>query len=303
MINLNYPDLIKELKKDKDVLILSHYYVHGAVQDIADYVGDSYYLSQMALQSKAQTILFCGVKFMAESAKILSPSKTVLMPDEEADCPMAHMITPHEIEQVRKQYHDLAVVCYINSTSEIKALSDVCVTSANAVTIVRNLKQKNIFFVPDKNLGKYVQSQVPDKNFIFNNGFCCVHANITKEDLAKTLRDVPNAEIVAHPECTPDVLEMATFIGSTSNILDYVSRSTHTEFIICTEVGIFHQLIKNNPGKRFYISSDRQLCANMKKITLENVYKALVTLTPEINLDKDIIKKAKGSLQMMHTLA
>lgn len=303
MNNINYPDLINKLKQEKDILILSHYYVHGAVQDVADYVGDSYYLSQKALESKAQTILFCGVNFMAESAKILNPSKTILIPDEEADCPMAHMVTPYEIEKVRKQYDDLAVVCYINSTSKIKSLADVCVTSSNAINIVRNLKEKNIFFVPDKNLGQYVASQIPEKNFIFNEGFCHVHTAITKEDLENSLSSVPDAEIIAHPECTPNILEMADFIGSTSALLDYVSSSNHTKFIVCTEVGIFHQLIKNNPHKEFYISSHSQLCSNMKKITLENVYKAMNTLRPEIHLDEDIIEKARHSLQMMHTLA
>ena len=303
MNGINYLNEITQLKKEKKILILAHYYVHGAVQDIADYVGDSYYLSQIALKAKEETILFCGVNFMAESAKILNPSKTILMPAEDADCPMAHMVTPYEIKKVRQQYDDLAVVCYINSTAQIKALSDVCVTSSNAVKIVENLKEENIFFVPDKNLGQYVASQVPHKNFIFNHGFCYVHDELTKSQLKQTLLAVPDAKILAHPECAFPILELADYVGSTSGILDYAAKSTHKKFIICTEVGIFHQLVKDNPDKQFYPASDQQVCSNMKKITLENIYTSLTTLSPQVHVEKNVSQDARAALEKMHLLA
>ena len=301
--SINYLREITKLKEEKDVLILAHYYVHGDVQDVADYVGDSYYLSQIALEAKQDTILFCGVNFMAESAKILSPSKTIITPAIEADCPMAHMITPYEIEQVRAQYDDLAVVCYINSTAQIKALSDVCVTSANAVKIVQNLEEKNIFFVPDKNLGRYVASKVPSKNFIFNHGFCYVHDDLCRHHIKQMLEQIPDAKILAHPECSFAILELADYIGSTSGILDYASKSSHDKFIICTEVGIFHQLIKDNPNKQFYVASDKQVCTNMKKITLDRVYDALVSLSPEVHVDAQVSQQASAALKKMHLLA
>lgn len=303
MNNLKYTSEIQRLKQDKNALILAHYYVHGNVQDIADYVGDSYYLSQVALAAKEEVIVFCGVNFMAESAKILNPSKTIIIPVHDADCPMAHMVTPHEIQKVRKNYTDLAVVCYINSTAQIKALSDVCVTSSNAVKIVANLKEQNIFFVPDKNLGRYVASQVPNKNFIFNSGFCYVHDELTKDQLIKTQHYVPGAKVLAHPECSSPILELADFIGSTSDIINYVAKSNDQKFIICTEIGVFHQLIKDNPGKEFYPASDKQVCTSMKKITLEKVYNALVTLGPEVHVEEEISKQAHAALKNMHILA
>lgn len=302
MSPIDYVNEIKQLKKDKHVLVLAHYYVHGAVQDIADYVGDSYYLSQIALKAKEEIILFCGVNFMAESAKILSPKKKILISVENADCPMAYMVTPYDIKKVREQHHDLAVVCYINSTAEIKALSDVCVTSSNAVKIVENLEEQNIYFVPDKNLGHYVASLVPSKNFIFNHGFCHVHDEFNKEDISKTLHNIPDAKILAHPECPFPLLEFADFVGSTSAILDYVAKSSYKKFIVCTEVGIFHQLIKDNPEKQFYPAGEGQVCTNMKKITLENVYQSLVTLSPEVHVDPEVSKLAQKALKRMHHL-
>ncbi len=303
MNRINYADEIQRLKKEKNALILAHYYVDGVIQDIADHTGDSYYLSQIALNSDKDTIVFCGVNFMAESAKLLSPHKTIIIPDEKADCPMAHMVTAYDIEQIRTQYHDLAVVCYINSTAEIKSLSDVCVTSANAIKIIKSLKENNIFFVPDKNLAGYVASKIPEKNFISNNGFCCVHNDITPEALIECKQDHPGVKVLSHPECNNSVLGLSDFIGSTSAILDYVATSKDEKFIICTEVGILHQLIQDNPGKQFYIVNDHQICRNMKKITLEKLYDSLVTLTPQMHIDEKTSEGARAALKNMHLLA
>ena len=230
---------ILELKEKQDAVILAHYYVDGEVQAIADYVGDSYFLSKLAIELKEQTIIFCGVSFMGESAKVLNPGKKVVMADEFADCPMAHMAEVAKIEEVRKEWDDIAVVCYVNSTSELKAHSDVCVTSSNAIKVVRNLKAKNIYFIPDENLGRYVAEQLPEKHFIFNDGFCHVHKSIHADELLKAKEAHPEAEVLTHPECTGDVLELSDFIGSTSQIIDYATESTAKEFIICTEMGVF----------------------------------------------------------------
>ncbi|MBD9267489.1 MAG: quinolinate synthase NadA, partial [[Ruminococcus] torques] len=216
---------IEQLKKEKNAVILAHYYVRPEVQEIADYIGDSFYLSKVAVELEEQTIVFCGVSFMGESAKVLNPQKTVLMPDAKADCAMAHMADEETIRAMRKKYDDLAVVCYINSTAELKRLSDVCVTSANAVRIVKALPNKNIFFIPDENLGRFVAKQVPEKNFIFNDGYCHVHASIRKDQVEAAKKAHPNAPFIVHPECRPEILDLADFIGSTSEIIDYASSA------------------------------------------------------------------------------
>ena len=254
---------IEQLKKEKNAIILAHYYVDDEVQKIADFVGDSYYLSKKALEAKEEVIVFCGVNFMGESAKILNPTKTVIMPDDLADCPMAHMAYLDKIDEVRKQYEDLAVVCYINSTAEVKAASDICVTSSNAVKIVKALKEKNIYFIPDENLGRYVASQVPEKNFIFNDGFCHVHTSITAENVLIAKEQVKDALVLVHPECKQEVVDLADYVGSTLGILNYATASDAKNFIICTEMGISYELKKNNPDKNFYSVGHRQFCPNM----------------------------------------
>lgn len=264
------------MKKEKNAVILAHYYVPDDVQAIADYVGDSYYLSKIAAQTGAQTIVFCGVAFMGESAKILNPDKTVLMPEPSADCPMAHMADPDRIKQLRAQYSDLAVVCYINSTAELKCHADVCVTSANALDIVRALPNQNIFFIPDENLGRYVASKVPEKHFIFNDGYCPVHQAITRAALLAAKEAHPGAPVLTHPECTPEVAALSDYIGSTSGILAYAAKSNAREFIICTETGVFYELKKNNPEKQFYPVQDNQICPDMKTITPEKVRDTLL---------------------------
>ena len=294
---------IKRLKDEKDVVILAHYYVDGEVQKLADLVGDSYFLAKKAVEVPQKNILFCGVSFMGESAKILNPEKRVIMADEYADCPMAHMADIDKIQEVRKQYPDVAVVCYVNSTAELKAHSDVCVTSSNAVRVVEKLPNKHIFFIPDENLGRFVAEKLPEKEFIFNDGFCHVHTSIHKEELLKAKEAHPEAEVLTHPECTGDVLEISDFIGSTSEIIDYATKSEKVEFIICTEMGVFFELEQKNPGKKFYSVGHRQFCPNMKKITLEKVLHALETLEPELALDEELRVKANKPLSKMLELA
>ena len=294
---------IAELKKEKDAVILAHYYVNGEVQEIADYVGDSYYLAEKATTIPAGTIIFCGVSFMGESAKILNPEKKVIMADQKADCPMAHMIETERIHEVREQYPDAVVVCYVNSTAEIKAESDVCVTSSNAIRIVKKLPNKDIFFIPDNNLGRYAAKQLPEKHFIFHDGFCHVHTSIHREEVLKAKEVHPEALILAHPECTEEVLELADFIGSTSQILNYATQSEKKVFLICTEMGIFYELQQKNPDKKFYSVGHRQFCPNMKRIKLESVLEALERMGPEVQLDEEIRQKAKLPLERMLQLA
>ena len=294
---------IEQLKKEKDIVILAHYYVDGEVQEIADLVGDSYFLAKKATEVSQQNILFCGVSFMGESAKILNPGKRVIMADEFADCPMAHMVDIAKIQQVREQYPDVAVVCYVNSTAEIKAHSDVCVTSSNALRVVQSLPNKHIFFIPDNNLGRYISTLVPEKEFIFNDGFCHVHTSIHRENVEEAKKLHPNAPVLTHPECTADVLEISDFIGSTSEILDYATKSDAKEFIICTEMGIFFELEQKNPDKRFYSVGHRQFCPNMKKITLEKVVRAMEEMEPEVTMDEELRVKANAPLVKMLELA
>ncbi len=290
---------VEELKKEKDAAVLAHYYVPGEVQDIADIVGDSYYLSVAASKLEQKVILFCGVSFMAESVKILNPEKTVLMPDPSADCPMAHMALEEEIKKVRENFGDLSVVCYINSTAAIKAASDVCVTSSNALRVIRSIPNKNIFFIPDNNLGRYISHQLPEKNFIFNDGFCYVHAGIRPEDVKELKREHPNAKVVTHPECTSAVTSVSDLTGSTSEIISYVGKSRSDEFIVCTEAGIFHELKKRKPEARLYSPSKCVVCSGMKMNTAENVLRALEEPGHEICVDGAVAAKALRPLQNM----
>lgn len=292
-------DKIQKLKKERDAVILAHYYVNDEVQAIADYIGDSFYLSKIATTIEAKTILFCGVTFMGESAKILNPEKTVIMPDMMADCPMAHMVDIEKIHKVRRDYKDLAVVCYINSTAELKTYADVCVTSSNAVQIVEALPNRHIYFIPDENLGRYVSSQIPDRHIIFNDGFCHVHKSITVENIKKAKEVHRDAQILVHPECTPDVIELADYVGSTSGIIDFATESDGEEFIIGTEMGVLYELKQKNPDKRFYSVGHRQFCPNMKRITLEKVADALEQMKNVIELDEETRIQAEKPLQRM----
>lgn len=294
---------IEKLKKEKDAVIVAHYYVNDEVQAIADYIGDSYYLSKICTTVPQKTICFAGVSFMGESAKILNPEKTILLPDETADCPMAHMVDTDKIDELRKQYDDLAVVCYINSTAHIKKYADVCVTSSNALKVVKSLPNKHILFIPDENLGRYIASLVPEKEFIFNDGFCHVHKSISRENLEKAIESKPNAEVLVHPECTLDVLELADYVGSTSGIIDYATNSDSKEFIICTEMGVFYELNQKNPDKKFYSVGHRQFCPNMKKISLEKIAHCLETMSPTVELSEEQRTAAYEPLIRMLELA
>lgn len=294
---------ILELKKARNAVILAHYYVPDEVQEIADYIGDSYYLSKVAKESDADVIVFCGVSFMGESAKILNPNKTVLMPDMSADCAMAHMVNLDKIKEMRDKYEDLAVVCYINSTAEIKTYSDVCVTSANAIKIVKNLPNQNIFFIPDGNLGRYVAEQVPEKNVMLNDGYCPIHNALNKEEVLKAKEKHPNAEFLVHPECTKDLLDEADYIGSTSGIINYVNGSDCEEFIIGTEIGVFYELKKNNPQKKFYTINDKQICMDMKFVTLEKVLDVLKNNNNQVYVSDEVRVAAMKPLERMLELS
>ena len=294
---------IRELKKQKNAIILAHYYAPSEVQEVADYVGDSFYLAKIAKSSTADVIVFCGVAFMGESAKILNPNKKVLMPDVSADCPMAHMVTEGRIKELREKYDDLAVVCYINSTAELKCQSDVCVTSSNAVKIVKALPNKNIFFIPDKNLGRYVAEQVPEKNVILNHGYCPIHVKVSLEEVLQEKKLHPTALVLSHPECEENILALSDYIGSTAEIIDFAKQSEKDEFIICTEDGVEFELIKTNPNKKFYFTKTRPCCVDMKLNTLDKLLKVLETEENPIEVDEETRERALLPLNKMLELA
>ena len=290
---------IEELKKQKKAAIFAHYYAPAEVQEIADYVGDSFYLAKAAKQSDAAIIVFCGVRFMGESAKILNPEKKVLMPDLTADCTMAHMVKDGMIEQMRAEYEDLAVVCYINSTAELKCKSDVCVTSSNAVKIVKALPHKNIFFIPDRNLGRFVAEQVREKNIILNDGCCPIHAAITAAQLSAEKQRHPGAKVLTHPECEAELLQLSDFIGSTADIIAFAKNDDANEYIICTEDGVDYPLITDNPHKKFYYPDPHPCCRDMKLNTLEAICSVLEKENREITIAEDVRQKARIPLDKM----
>ena len=290
---------IKQLKEEKDAVILAHYYVDDDVQEIADYVGDSFYLAKVATGIDKKVILFCGVRFMGESAKILNPDKTVILPDAEADCPMAHMADVKRIEELRGKYDDLAVVCYVNSTAELKMHSDICVTSSNALDIVKKLPNKNIFFIPDQNLGSYVKAMVPEKNIILNDGYCPIHKELTVESVLRAKDKHPDALFLVHPECRKEIVDLADYAGSTAGIIDFATNSEEREFIIGTELGVMFELRRRNPYKLFYPADECQICPDMKKISLEKVVESLENIEYKVELSSEVIDKAKAPLTRM----
>ena len=294
---------INQLKVEKKAIILAHYYCTDEVQKLADYVGDSYYLSKVAKETDADIIVFCGVSFMGESAAILNPDKKVLMPDLAADCAMAHMVDLDKIKEMREKYEDLAVVCYINSTAEIKTYSDVCVTSANAIKIVKNLPNQNIFFIPDGNLGRYVAEQVPEKNIILNTGYCPIHAAMTRESVLAAKAKYPNAKFLVHPECTKELLEEADYIGSASGIIEFAGKDTAEEYIIGTEIGVMYELKKSNPHKKFYTLTDRQICVDMKFVTPQKVLQVLEQENNQVMVSEEMRTRALLPLNRMLELA
>ena len=296
-------EVIGKLKKEKDAVILAHYYVEPEIQEIADYVGDSFQLSRTAAELKNRILVYCGVQFMGESGCLLSPDKIVLLPDMEADCPMAHMVTKEEVEQARNTYDDLAVVCYINSTAEIKSWSDVSVTSANAVQIVRNLPNKNILFIPDRNLGRFVAAQVPEKNVMVVKGYCPIHEKISADEIRELKAAHPDAEILVHPESNKEVTDLADYVGSTTGIIKYASSSDKKEFIIGTEIGVRYELEKQNPDKTFYFTKTLPVCHDMKKITLEKILHVLMKEDTIVHVAEEQADAAKETLTRMLDLA
>ncbi|MBQ8729708.1 MAG: quinolinate synthase NadA [Lachnospiraceae bacterium] len=298
-------DRINQLKKEKDAVVLAHYYVDGDVQDIADFVGDSYALAKQAALVSQKNIVFAGVKFMGESAKLLNAGKHVYMVDATAGCGMADMVTAEQVKRVKEEYPDAAVVCYVNSSAEVKAVSDVCVTSSNAVKVVKALEAKQIYFIPDQHLGSFVEAQVPEKEFIYHNGFCPIHKLIDEESLLKAKETHKEALVLAHPECEQAILKHADYIGSTADIIKFARTNTANEYIIATEIGVLHQLKKENPAKQFFVVNDKQVCHDMKKVTLAKLEIILknIDVQEEVKLCDDIIESAKKPLEKMLDLA
>lgn len=294
---------VERLKREQDAVILAHYYVTPDAQDLADYIGDSFFLSKKAATLDCKTLVFCGVHFMAESAKLLSPEKTVLMPEPSADCPMAHMVQKATIDRARQEFgDDLAVACYVNSTAQMKAWSDVCVTSSNAVKIVRALPQHNVLFIPDMNLGHYVKLQVPEKNVILNDGFCPTHEAIELAEVKAARAAHPAAQVLAHPECGDWVLKEADFVGSTSQIIDAARTSDATDFIIATVHGVVHELEHQTAGsgKRFWFPETLPICPNMARVTAEKVLACLRDRSGEVGLpSQDVIAGSTCALDLM----
>lgn len=290
---------IKKLAKERDAVILAHYYVPDEIQDIADKVGDSFALARAAVDDPRKTIVFCGVTFMGESASILNPDKTILIPDEEASCPMALMVSSRDVAEMRKKYDDLAVVTYINSYADTKAISDICVTSSNAVNIVKQLPQKNIYMIPDRNLSSHVEANIPDKNIMPGFGYCHVHNSMTAKEVEEARTAHPKAEVLAHPECPPDVLAAADYVGSTKGIIDYAAESDRDSFIICTEAGVGYTLRKQNPDKEFFFVGSDHVCDNMKRLTLEKVRDCLINNAPVCKVEEETRSKALPSLEKM----
>jgi quinolinate synthase len=289
---------ISALRNKRNAVILAHNYQLGEVQDIADFVGDSLELSRNAAKTAADVIVFCGVHFMAETASIICPDKMVLLPDINAGCPMADMITAERLRAKKKEHPHAVVVCYINSSAEVKAESDICCTSANAVAIVKSLDAREIIFIPDQYLGAYVSSKT-GKKMILWPGFCPTHVRIKPERIKALRQEYPQAKVVVHPECTPEVIALADEVASTSGICRYARRDDVKEMIVGTEIGIIHRLRKENPGKRFIPVSEQAICPNMKLITLEKVLWSLEEMSPEVKVPQDIRLRAIAAVDKM----
>ncbi len=290
---------IRYLKKEKNAVILAHCYQNIEVDEVADFVGDSLYLSQRAKDTNADIIVFAGVSFMAETAKLLSPDKKVLLPRIESGCFMADMINVEQLREFKSLHPNIPVVCYVNSTAAIKAECDVCCTSSNAVDVVKNLNVPEVLFLPDTYLGKWVESKLNGVKVTTYNGFCPTHLRILPEDMEKSRLEHPNSKILAHPECHQKVCELADFVGSTKEIMEYVSRSSHNEFTIATEKGVFDRLRRDYTNKRFHLLKDTLVCSNMKWNTLDDIYNALMREEHEITLDETVSQKAMNCINKM----
>ncbi|MDD5038098.1 MAG: quinolinate synthase NadA [Dehalococcoidales bacterium] len=290
---------ITDLKKRRNAIILSHNYQLGEIQDIADFVGDSLELSQKAARTDASVIVFCGVHFMAETASIVCPDKIVLLPDSNAGCPMANMITAERLREKKKEHPKAVVVCYINSTAEVKAESDVCCTSSNAIRVVESIPaDKEIMFVPDQYLGHYVASQTGRKMILWS-GFCPTHARIKPADISRLRTEYPQAKVVVHPECKPEVIALADEVLSTGGIIRFAREARVKEIIVGTEMGIIYRLKKENPDKKFIPVSEQAVCPNMKLITLDKVLKSLTEMTPQVKVPEKIRLKAIAAVNKM----
>lgn len=296
-------DEINRLRKEKNVVILAHYYQYPEIQDIADFVGDSLLLSRKAAETDADIILFCGVHFMAETAKILSPNKKVLLPDLNAGCPMADCATEAALLKYKEKHPDTKVVCYVNSTASIKALSHVCVTSTNAKKIAKTLVGEKLLYVPDHNLGNYLNKQIPGLNMDLWPGHCCIHNDLFPGDVIALKQKYPNAKFIVHPEANEEVVGMGDFVGSTQQLLNFTAEDSCQEFIVGTEKGILHKMQEKSPEKNFHILTEDLRCRTMKMITLEKVYQAIKDDQFEIHVDEDIAKKANQALVRMLELS
>lgn len=290
---------ITELKKARNAVIIVHNYQRDEIQDVADITGDSLALSQAAVRTCAKVIVFCGVHFMAESAAILNPDKVVLLPVIEAGCPMADMISADKLRITKQKHPDAAVVCYVNSSAKVKAESDYCCTSSNAIEVVKSIPNRKIIFVPDQNLGLYVQSQLPDKEIITWQGFCPTHVRVQEEDIKEAKQLHPGAEVIAHPECNPEVLAISDHICSTAGMFKYCKSASAKEFIIATEMGLLYRLRKENPTKSFYLATEHLICPSMKLTTLGWVVHSLETMTNIITVPEDIGLNAIKALKRM----
>lgn len=297
---MNLTDKIKKLKKEKNAVILAHNYQLPEIHDIADFVGDSLGLSIEASRTNADIIVFCGVHFMAETAKILSPQKIVLLPDKNAGCPMADMIDVDGLTALKKKHPNAATVCYVNTSAAVKAHCDYCCTSSNALKMAQHILKSNseIIFVPDKYLAQYVSDQLNHK-FIVWNGFCPTHAKILPEYIIKSRKKHPLAKVIVHPECRPEVTRLADAVLSTEKMCAYAKESPDNDFIIGTELGIIHRMKKENPKKNFYPVSGSAICPNMKKINLEKVLWSLEDLSCQVNIEPEIMDKARLSIERM----
>ena len=293
---------IEKLKKEKNAIILAHSYQNIEIDEVADFVGDSLQLSRLAASTDSEIIVFCGVYFMAETAKILSPEKKVLLPNIKSGCRMADMIDLNQIRKFKSEHPNIPVVCYVNSTAEVKSESDVCCTSSNALKVVKNLGAKEILFVPDTYLGSWVNSQLPNVNIITYPGYCPTHLNITAEDMLNKKEQYPNAICLAHPECHKSVTELADFVGSTTQMMNFVFKSNKKEFIIATEKGVTDRLSRDLPGKNIILASSKAVCPNMKRHYLEDILVSLEEEQYEIDVDKTLAKKALSSIERMFEL-
>jgi len=289
---------LRELKEKHRAVILAHYYQRGEIQDAADFVGDSFQLSQKAASTDAEVIVFCGVHFMAESAKILSPEKIVLLPEPRAGCPMADMVDAEGLRELKARHPGVPVVSYVNTSAAVKAESDICCTSSNALKVVNSLEADEIIFTPDRNLGSWIAAHT-DKKLILWDGYCNTHERLTLEQIQEAKAAHPDALVVVHPECRPEVTAAADHVASTAGMVRFVRESSAREFIIGTEGGLLHLLQKECPEKRFYLASPRLLCPNMKSNTLPKVVRALETLTPQIEVPEDIRQRAALALERM----